>query len=309
MIFAHVFYAFDAHAAFVERFFLWIPAGFVFFSGLVAGEVLWEKKSAWYFVRRAIQLLGIFIIANLFIVVVIKKGSFVHFPEDFFWGDQTSSSFEILVPIALTMLLAPVLARIPSSLGILWGILFLLTVDIFRMDGIFYSYNLQFLILGMLGFFFGRESSLDSLRKSFPKLFPKANLVMLGLIFSLFVGSAYLDDGFFLSVFSFWTFQVAIILGMFLGLPNIFNTRVNTPRPLIRRFFEPLGIFSLFLYLFHILVIQGVEFLMPQVVFDSSVWSVLLVMHITILCFAIVKLIDQFSKSSPRFEKFFRFLF
>ncbi len=309
MIFAHVFYVFDGNAQFLERFFLWIPAGFVFFSGVLAGEVLWGKKSSWYFIRRAVQLLGIFIVANLFVLAISKKISFFEFSEDFIWGNQGATSFEILIPLALTILLVPLLGLFPPSLGILWGIIFLLTADIARMEGVFYSYNLQFLIIGILGFFFGRESSLENLRKSFVNLFPKANMVIMGLVFWLFIGSAYLGKGIVLEVFSFWTFQIVILFGIFLGLPNIFKSRPNIPKPFIRRFLEPLGVFSLFLYLFHILVIQALQFLMPKLVFTSSIWSFLLVFHITVLCFATIKIIEQIFKKFPRFEKAFRFLF
>ena len=311
MIAAHVFYNFFEETKTLPFLFQWIPAGFLLFTGVVSGEILLSKKDNTYFFRRGIQILGMFILCNT-IKIFLEGISF----SALFWGvllgDQQNLSFEVLVPIAILLLCVPVLRSIslpPIGLFLIGVTLFML--DLLARSDIFYSYNIHFAVLGIFGFFLGRTLSLDGIREKFSSafhIFPLVNAIFILLFFLIFftVGND------FLRYSLFWSFQTFFVILMYFSLPNIFHTvkRPGTFEKInLRKFFEPLGVHSLFLYIFHIAFLGALSVLMPNLIFIEWWQAILFTLNITIFSFAIIKFLEQIFRSLPKFQAFFRFLF
>jgi hypothetical protein len=311
MITAHVFYNFFETTLELQFLFQWIPAGFLFFTGVVSGEILLSKKDNLYFFRRGVQIMGIFILCNV-IKLFLMKGAFSLLFLGILIGDQQNLSFEILIPIAILFFCIPFLRFISvPAIGffLLGATLFLF--DLLARSEIFYSYNLHFSLLGIFGFFVGRTISLDAIREKFSAafhVFPFVNLLFLLLLFLIF----FTADAIFLGYSLFWSVQTFFVILLYFSLPNIFRTVKHTKtfeKIDIRKFFEPLGIHSLFLYVFHIAFLGSLHILMPNLVFIEWWQALLFALNVTIFSFAIVKFLEQIFRSLPRLQAFFRFIF
>jgi len=137
---------------FNQELFYWIPMGFIMFLGVILGQFLVGKTRKKVFL--GFKILIIFLIGNL--GNFATGASFLYLLR----GNQALFSFEILLPMSALIFLSIFLDRALFKWKFFLLFLFLLLVLLQLAD--FYSYNLAFLVYGLIGYFLGAGLNLDS---------------------------------------------------------------------------------------------------------------------------------------------------
>ncbi len=140
--------------SFEQRFFYWIPMGFIVFLGVILGRFLKNRTNKKLIL--ALKVLACFLIFN---IPNYLKSEFNFF--ELIKGNQVIFSFEILLPMALLILLSIPLDRLVKFAH--YGTLIsLAAITVLNLAG-FYSYNLAFLLYGLVGYFISLKLDLHSL--------------------------------------------------------------------------------------------------------------------------------------------------
>ena len=280
MIFFHCFLHFFV-SPFPTYFFHWIAVGFVFFSGIIAGKVVCRQKSVIKIILRALKLLLMFIFFN-FPVWIKFNFPIKEIAKSFLVGLPEVSIFEILVPITATILFSPLVFQIKQK-NFFAIIIFLIIFlnDVGHLFGFFnpFCFFLRFFLIGILGILVA-ENFLEILSKFF------------------FL--------FFLSVSVFfpklWSMQILFCCLLFVGIKKIFSTKklLTGKNPL-----EILGIFSLPIYFFHVILIWFLSRF-----WQGKFWETfLLATVITIMSFLFGIFLQQAQKKSAKFKRIFSLIF
>lgn len=308
LIFFLTFHYFFPNFESFEFFYRWASLGFLFFSGLLIGESIFTRKKKIFFYRKGLQILGIFFLANIFLQIPLGM-SFLDFSIAVLKGDY-SLTFQLLLPLGTLFLCIPIFSLLPPFLGLMWSLLLFFLLDIVAMEKNIVSLNLFFLIIGSLGFFFGQIASLENLRRIWNEKFtilPYVSLYCALII--LFLGQI-LKQEFFILVSLFWSFHFLELLLFYFSIPSsLFQYIPNTPRSGIRKFFEPLGVEMLFIYVFISLLFEIITRILPEFFIAGGVNIMLFAVHVTIFSFAIITLLHKYFRKNKKLRKVFRFLF
>ncbi len=180
---------------FDQRIFYWVPMGFIFFLGIVLSAFLKNKKKKKFFLGA--KLFGVFIFLNVhhFVQNELSFGMLL-------MGDTLKTSFEILFPMSLMIFLSLFFDQFSRQ----WKILFALAFfSLVLLNGLhFYSYNLCFLIYGLLGYFLGFGVDLDEMTKRWMNL--KSIFVAIGVCYAVFFSIYFLDFRDFFVLFQMLAF-------------------------------------------------------------------------------------------------------
>jgi hypothetical protein len=213
--------------------FHWVPSGFVLCTGILLGMVLSQKKTGSQIFWRGLKLFLIFLALNI-PVWIYEKISFYRISVSFIMGNASFSSFEILLPIAITIMISPLLLRFRWIwIGSFLAFLGLFLLDIFQ----YFPFTLKFLLIGILGIFLGRIPIFRGIlqRNSSSKF----GLITLCLLILLLLSLAFPTS---------WTIPMLLSIFLLLGISSFQNSGSQT---LI--FF---GQYSLILYIFHVALLQ-----------------------------------------------------
>jgi len=229
---------------FDQNYFYWVPAGFTLFLGVILGRFLVGKTR-----KTAIlgaKLLGIFLVLN--VPNFIGKDYTL---MQLTLGDQKVFSFEILLPMSIATFVSIFLWKLvpPRWAGgvrahraeIIFGAMLILLLTYLHAIG-FYSYNLSFLIYGIIGCLIGKSLDLDAISG---KMSAWAFLVVI-----LVAATAFFVVGKVGIIESAILLQVLVL---YLLTAKIFGKN---------RILTVLGRQSLILYVLHIVAIKGVLILL-----------------------------------------------
>lgn len=191
-----------------------VAGGFVFLSGFLIGKVLLQKKTGRTLQKQGWRLLFLFLLFNipLWIYKGIAPYQLLFVPID----PAGRASFEILLPIAYLILLAPLFKRFSSTTLLILSCGGLLFLDVLQ----YYPYAPKYLLVGIAGLALGRQEL---------RLLP---------VVALFL---FLAFGVILSIHFLWTLVPLALFTLLLLL-----------WPLEQRYLSFLGKHSLFLYIVHI---------------------------------------------------------
>jgi len=298
----------------LEIFYRWAGLGFVFFSGLLIGEVFIKNKSHLFFIKRGIQIFALFLTINFLIFFSkfsLNFSQILEIPD--LWKDFSFSVIKgdyrlishLLLPLSLLFFSVPILRYIPSFLGFFWAILGFVLFDIIALEkGVFYI-NIFFLLAGILGFFTGRFFSLDRARLYFHKKFSALPYIFLYIAIAILTLGNTIESSFIAHFNFFWSFHFLVMILLYLSLPSLLFSGEKR-KPALRKFFETLGVEMLFIYIFTTLSLEAISFLFPSL---SGFHPFILAIHLVILSFGIVVIIRKTLFKSKKFKKCFRFLF
>ncbi len=218
---------------FNQNYFYWVPLGFMLFLGVILGKFLDGKNKK--IITLGIKLAAIFFILN--IPNFITKNST---PLQLIIGDQKIFSFEILLPmsaaifasIGLNKFIKNYKTALIVSLSLLSFLTYLYLINI-------YSYNLSFLIYGIIGYLIGKNLDLDNISKKISK--NTIPTVILALIVPFFIiNYAGIVEGLI----------ILQVLALYFLTAKIFNKN---------KFLIILGKQSLSLYVLHIVLIKTIS--------------------------------------------------
>ncbi|MFA6992038.1 MAG: hypothetical protein WC269_02010 [Candidatus Gracilibacteria bacterium] len=215
---------------FDQNYFYWVPLGFMLFLGVILGKFLDGKNEK--VITLGIKLAAIFLILN--IPNFISKN---YTPSQLIIGDQKIFSFEILLPMSIATFISIGLNKFVKthksalivSLALLSILTYLYLINI-------YSYNLSFLIYGIIGYLIGKNLDLDTMSKKISK--KTFLLVILALLVPFFV----INYAGIVEVLI-----ILQVLALYFFTAKIFDKN---------KFLIILGKNSLFLYVFHIVLIR-----------------------------------------------------
>ncbi len=311
LIFYMTFFQFSPLAPQMEVFYRWASLGFLFFSGIISGEILWRKKNAsFFFFRRGLQVFALFMGVN--ILSFFSQHSFHDweaFSLQIIQGDAHLVA-NLLLPLAAFFLISPLIRFIPPLLGVLWGGVGFLLLDVLAIEKDIFFLNALFLLTVAFGFFVGRVSSLDQIRIYFHTNFPYLPFLFLYLAIGILVMGELLLGSFFELLSVFWSFHLLISFLLYLSLPSLLFVG-EAHKPALRTFFETLGVEMFFVYVFSsfFLYLLGALFLGEKLSSSDLLPAGILAIHMVILLFGVVSLLRKYFKKSPRLKKCFRFIF
>ena len=266
-----------------------IPTGFVLFAGILVGAILGKRKSTHQLVARGAKLILLFLILN-FPFWWADRMSIIEMISLLIIGNPEYSAFEILVPIGLTIIVAPFLLRFKKPLlffGITFALLVLLDVNQF------FPFTLKFFLVGLQGVFLGQHS----LRNMFLSLENNATTIALSVVFSIILI-------FLFFVFkSSWSLQVLFTLTLSIWIPPLIY---SIPKGSVG--LEVLGQYSLILYFFHVIIIKifsQFEFFITNSFFFLGLEIIL----VTLLCFLFLELLLLLKWKFPFLRKTYELAF
>jgi len=154
MIFFHTFANFYSQS-FNQNLYYWIPVGFMIFLGIIVGEFLSNKPNKTF--KIGLKLITVFCCFNVFnIYINFSNISLL----DFIFGNQQIFSMEILLPMSIFLFLVNLINLFKYKtnnkqhnklLKIIFLLIILLTIIISDFIN-FYSYNLLFILYGLIGY-------------------------------------------------------------------------------------------------------------------------------------------------------------
>lgn len=163
---------------FDHHYFYWVPMGFVVFLGVILARFLQGKTAKK--LPLALKVLTCFLVLN--IPNYLKPG--FNFSA-LILGDQALFSFEILLPMAMlifaTIIFEQAISlfnkgrRTPRLIILSSAAISFLALIALSLSG-FYSYNLAFLLYGLVGYFLALELDLHSIAASQDMPLPQQNL-------------------------------------------------------------------------------------------------------------------------------------
>ena len=274
MIIIHVI-AHLSTASFPEWWYLWVPVGFVAASGLLGG-ILSEHKSSISLFMRGVRLLILVLVLNL-------PWRMETFTEYVF---PVALRFEILLPIALTIMVIPAVVRISFP-----RLLFVLTVaGLISLDLLqWFPFLPKFLLIGVAGVLLGRLPVGKILLSEHS---PVSRYAWLLVLFAIVLT---------IGVHPSLTVATASSLSVLIFLPSILK-----PETLIAGNMELLGRHSLLLYIFHVALIVVMKVKITPI--SSPVMLGGLILALILLCIVVAKLVELSTERSGTCRRLYRFI-
>lgn len=214
-----------------------ISAGFTLFSGLLVSRVVSAKKSPFRIVLRGVKLLTLFLVCNLplWIHSPFPLRDIVRFVT---LTDPQVVSFEILVPIAWTVICSPLVLRLHPTVTILSSMIALAAFDVSHT----FPFTLKFLIIGMMGIGIGSHPALRFFASDAPLRSARAAMfVIASVLLYAVLGTWNIDS---------WLLQSIVVILLFTWIPSA-ASRV----PVLASALTLLGQYSLPLYIVHVTLI------------------------------------------------------
>jgi uncharacterized membrane protein YcfT len=164
---------------FNQNLFYWVPLGFMLFLGVILGKFLDGKN-------KKIIILGLKL-AAIFLILNIPNFVFKNYtPAQLIIGDQKTFSFEILLPMSIATFASVGLNKlVKTHKTALITTLCLISILTYLYFINIYSYNLSFLIYGIIGYLIGKNLNLDNLSKTLSK--STFAVIILASIIPLFI--------------------------------------------------------------------------------------------------------------------------
>jgi|GEM_PF-2096613 len=218
---------------FDQNYFYWVPLGFMLFLGIIIGKFLAGRNKK--IITIGIKLAAIFIILN--IPNFISKNFTL---TQLIIGDQKIFSFEILLPMSILTFISIGLNKFIKTYktALITGIALLSIITYLYLINI-YSYNLSFIIYGIVGYFIGKNLDLDSISKNlYNRIFLKVSIIAL-IPFFIINHTGIIE-----------ILVITQVLAFYFITAKIFNKN---------KLLTVLGKHSLFLYVFHIVIIKIVS--------------------------------------------------
>lgn len=257
---------------FDQNYFYWVPLGFMLFLGVILGKFLGEKN-------KKVVILGIKLTA-IFLILNIPNFISKHYtPVQLVTGDQRIISFEILLPMSIMTFASIGLNKVVKnyktalvlSLALLSALTYLYLINI-------YSYNLSFLIYGIIGYLIGKNLDLDEISKKM------SNKTLLAVIFASLIPFFVIGSAGIIEIL-----VVLQVLALYFLAAKIFNNN---------KFLTVLGKHSLFLYIFHIVLIKiGTSFYQTQ----SVVPLIIIIPLVLFACFVVADILEKHASKVESF--------
>ncbi len=271
-------------------FLAFIPAGFLLFSGVLVSNVLQERKTTFQIVVRGTKLLVLFLLCNL-ILWLHSPFPLKEMAMSLIYANPQTMSFEILVPIAWTVILSPVFLRLHprfTSISALSGLLMLDLTQTF-------PFTLKFFIIGVLGIGIGKQRILRFL--STDDRMSDRNAI----IVALFSAILYMLLGMWNH--SSWVLQTFFVVVAFSSLPTFI---VRSHR--LASALSLLGRHSLFLYVFHVMLIASLSRLF-HVSTHSMLAIVVIALAVTAVCLLVAWVVSALTNRFTSLRTLYRFVF
>jgi len=301
MMITHVFELFYA-SDYDRNFHAFATIGFIFLVGLTR-SVLYgqkvQKEPRKYFVRfmrPALKLIVLFVVCNAAIILllderfsIINELSLEELMIQLLLGEkQHIYSFQILIPIAVTMFLSWfVLTQRPSRRDLPAAALLLVVFYFLERFKVCNLVGVHFALVGLIGTFVGQWISQLSWNKALSKI-SAIGIPVMAVIFILayYVAMAMFKDGGVL--FSIHVIPTIVIL-FFVYLLSI-KLNLGQQRG-VMIFAEILSAYMLFAYLFHIALINALFLVIPKDGLDflSTVLVFFFVLGLTVACCFLLK--------------------
>ena len=249
---------------FNQNYFYWVPLGFMLFLGVILGKFMDGKNKK--VITLGIKLAVIFLILN--IPNFISKN---YTPTQLIIGDQKIFSFEILLPMGIATFASIGLNKFVKnhksalivSLALLSTLTYLHIINI-------YSYNLSFLIYGIIGYLIGKNLDLDSISK---KISSKTFLVV---IFVLLIPFFVINRAGIIEIL-----LILQVLALYFLTAKIFNKN---------KYLIILGKQSLSLYILHIVIIKIVSSFYKT---PSAITLIIIIPIFLFACFLIANFLEK----------------
>ncbi len=298
----------------IEIFYRWASLGFVFFSGLVIGEIIIQKKSNLFFIKRGVQIFAIFLILNILTflpTLSLEYSKILEVPN--IWEQFSSSVIKgdysltahLLLPLSGLFFCIPIVKYIPNFLGFFWSTIGFFLLDVFFLEKDIIFLNAFLMLAGISGFFTGKLFSLENIRLYFHKKLSFLPYIFLYIALAILIIGG-LQQEVTLSKFQiFWSFHFLIMILLYFSLPSLLFSG-ESHKPALRKFFETIGVKMLFIYIFTALLLKIIHQVFPQ---EEAIYSFILAMHLVILSFAITMLLQKTVLRSKKWKKRFQFLF
>lgn len=253
---------------FDQNYFYWVPLGFMLFLGVILGKFLDGKTKKT--ITLGIKLAAIFLILN--IPNFISENFTI---SQLIIGNQKIFSFEILFPMSIAIFASIGLNKFVKNYKtalIILLVLFSILTYLYLTN--IYSYNLSFLIYGIIGYLIGKNLDMDNLSRKISKsAFPVVILA---------------------SIIPFFTISYTGIIEILIILQVIALYFLSTKIFNKNNFLIVLGKHSLFLYVFHIILIKIIShFYKTQSVTLLIIVIPLFLLACYLLCLAINSLITS----------------
>ncbi len=285
-----------------------VTGSFVFLSGYMVSRIYWTKYNANTFLifkrlsTRGFKLIVIFIVVNAIINVMITNNYnnaqlgmrvfLYNFTSIFLFGDRRLAAFEILLPIAYSLIICATLLFIMRKRSLIITAIAVLFIFCSIRNNL--SYNLTFLTIGLSGMVIGFIKK-DDKELFFNKKFKFLSLFVVVMYYVLIsIGISNIDI-YFMGVVS--AVLTIYLFGVELNYEHYFSKTLVM-----------MGQYSLISYLSQILFLQILFFLLRyRPVLDFKVAYVFLVTNIFVFLFC--KLTIYFRKRHIYIDKCYRIIF
>lgn len=309
LIFLMTFSQFTLFREDLSILYRWASLGFLFFSGIIEGETMHQKKNILFF-KRGLHIFGIFIGLNFLLFFSHQTFSqWGDFSAHLIQGDERFIA-SLLLPLSAFFLFIPLFRLIPPLLGVFWGTIGFILMDLISIEKDIFFLNALFLLTVLLGYYIGRLFSFESLRIAISNRTPFLPFLFLYLGIGILVLGSILNSPLLSVISVFWTFHLLVSILFYFSLPSLLFVK-GSNKPFLRKFFEILGVESFFVYIFSSFVIFliGNIFLNEKFLQSQSFNVVILSVHFVIFFFGVVLLIQKKLKKSSKMRKRFRFIF
>jgi hypothetical protein len=292
----------------VYRYLRFLTPSFIFITGFLVVHAYVSKYSLddprLYFrlITRGAKLLLLFSVLNLVANLVLKENyggtpvgvrSFIQSAYGIYVEGTSKAAFVALVPIAYFLLLSPLFLLIAKGLRVplIWSgvvaVLLAIIADQLHVKNV----NLQLISIAVLGMGLG----------TLP--IEWINGLSAHPIRQLIAYAAYI------AAISFWNILFPLqVIGVCLSVLLIYTAGVRAPSTSVRRITVQLGKYSLFGYIAHLVILQGLRFGFRR--FDLSPAVVLVPFAIAlVLTVAVVALVSAVRGRSGAVDRLYRVVF
>ncbi len=314
MVIYHSFNYFTLNYSLVFEYFSFVARGFILISGFICGAIYYQKyqENRQYVLRRLpirfLKLIAIFLVINIGIGIISGKIGFGNNNAEisfvdwamtvFLHGSPYTSNFEILVPIAYVLIVAPLFFQ---NIGFKSNLIYviLLAYIIISLLKIDLGYNLHCFLIGIGGISIGLIYN-RIYRFINNKYFQIAATISIFIIYAILI-----PEGFSIRQNIFVVFvHICIViinlysLGRLLDLKGFFPSQVTL-----------IGRYSLMLYIGQIILLRllrvalGTTFLLM----DKELWIIIIAVNIAMVFFAL--LVEKIRKKSRNIERLYRLIF
>lgn len=271
--------------AFGTMFLRIATAGFPFIAGVLLSFSPGNYKRKFI---KACKLLLLFIILNTTQWVSMTRLITLNtFGDILIYGDQLKASFEILLPLAYLYILYPIFLK-KLSLWFLFSVISLVILDFMNIN----FYNLAGITAGICGLWIGKKNL---------ALIKDINLVRIILLVGIMTLSVYV------STILPMTWSLNILNTVIVSILSYFIANKTT---MFQKFqLKLLSDYSLFLYIFHVLLLKIIVITIPQLISSNILIVFIYCLLYIVFNYCVVLLTHTILQRSNHLNKIFTFIF